>query len=567
MRRLLKRLATFFLPPEGTPRWLRVLPYAVLGALTLIVLTGSVYAWDYTNSSEFCGTTCHTMPPEYTAYLSSPHARVQCVECHIGRGFFGTRFTRKAGDIKHIVSLVFEDYQYPIVATDLRPARETCEKCHFPEKFSDDTFKQIVEYGNDPQNTASTIYLTLKTGGGSKRQGLGKGIHWHIENQVYYLATDQEEQNIPYVKVVEDDGSVTTYKELGLDITPTDIPISDLKEMDCITCHNRITHLDLTPEESVDQLMSRGVISPTIPEIHERAVQALDNTYQHADLAMDSINALDHFYQVAYPDFYANNQALIKQAIDALTQTYEQSVFPDQKTDWTSHPNNIGHQDSPGCFRCHDGKHLNEQGQAIRLECNLCHSIPVVAGPNDLTADVQIYRGPEPASHQNSNWITLHRDAFDGSCANCHTTDDPGGVSNTSFCSNSACHGQSWQYAGFDAPELRAALQSQLPPTSTPAPTMAPNAPLTFTDSVGPIFESRCSACHHAGGGSAGLDLTSYAGVMKGGNDGPVVVPGDPANSLLIAKQSADTPHYGQLTPDELDLVQRWIAAGAPETQ
>lgn len=564
MRRVFPYLAKFFFPPAGTPRWLRVLPYAVLGLLTVLLLTGAIYGWDYTNSSPFCGTACHTMPPEYTAYLTSPHARIQCVECHIGRGFFATNFTRKAGDVKHVIDTIFTNYEYPIVATDLRPARETCERCHSPEKFSDDTFRQIIHYGNDLNNTPTTTYLTLHTGGGTEREGLGKGIHWHIENPVYYLPVGQEEQSIPLVKVVEPDGSITTYTELGVNINPTDADLSSMKLMDCITCHNRITHLVYTPEESVDQLISRGLISPTIPEIRQRAVQALNNTYQNYDTALTDINGLEEFYQQGYPDFYAQNKALVDQAVDELRSTYEQSVFPDQKVDWTSHPNNIGHKDSPGCFRCHDGKHIDAQNQAIRLECNLCHSIPVVAGPEDLTADIEVYRGPEPESHQNTNWISLHRDAFDGTCQNCHNTEDAGGTSNVSFCSNSGCHGQTWIYAGFDAPELRAVLQSQLPTPSAPEPTVGAGAAAVWEGSVGPLLSQRCGSCHGTDG-TRGLTLTTYAGALAGGSSGPAIVPGDVANSLLIKKQTAATPHYGQLTSAELDLVKRWIEAGAPE--
>jgi len=113
-KRFRARLREFFFPPAGAPLGLRVLPYAVLGALTLMVLIAGAYAWDYTNSPEFCGTVCHTMPPEFTAYLTSPHARIDCVECHIGRGFIATRVSRKAGDLKHIVSLLFKRYEFPI---------------------------------------------------------------------------------------------------------------------------------------------------------------------------------------------------------------------------------------------------------------------------------------------------------------------------------------------------------------------------------------------------------------------------------------------------------------------
>lgn len=564
IRRLFNKIKKFFFPPAGSPRWVRILPYAFMGVLTLIVLTGAAYGWEYTNSPQFCGAACHTMPPEFTAYLTSPHARIDCVDCHIGKGFIATRITRKAGDIKHVTATMFHSYEFPIRAGELRPARETCEKCHFPEKFSDDSLRQIKSFTPDKVNTPLTTYLVLKTGGGSKRQGLGRGIHWHIENQIQYLPTDPEEQEIPYVRVVEDDGTVTEYVDIESGLDTQAIDASQLKEMDCITCHNRITHLVKTPEDTVDQLINRGVISPDIPDIRRLAVDAYSKIYDSTAKGLNGIAGIESYYQTYYPEYYAANQEKIQAAITALQDAYSQSVFPEQNSDWTTHPNNIGHSDSPGCFRCHDGKHLNAQGEAIRLECNLCHSIPVVSGPQDFTSDIEISRGPEPESHKNPNWITLHRQVFDQTCANCHSTENPGGTDNTSFCSNSACHGSVWDYAGFDAPALRAALQAQLPPTPTPAPTPSGGA-VTFDSAIGPLFQGRCGGCHGPSGGLQGLDLTTYSGVMKGGVNGPVIQPGNPQESSLIQKQSGDQPHFGQLTPDELDQVIQWIKAGAPE--
>ena len=149
MRRIRTWLQGFFFPPPESRRIVRLLPYIFMGFLSLIVLTTGVYTWEYTNSPEFCGTACHTMPPEYTSYLTSPHARIDCVDCHIGKGFITTRITRKAGDAKHIIRLLFHDYEFPITAGELRPARETCELCHFPEKFSDDSLREIKHFGND----------------------------------------------------------------------------------------------------------------------------------------------------------------------------------------------------------------------------------------------------------------------------------------------------------------------------------------------------------------------------------------------------------------------------------
>ena len=562
MKKFFHKIKLFFFPPAGTPRWLRVLPYAVLGVFTLILLTAGAYTWEYTNSPEFCGTSCHTMPPEYTAYLTSPHARIACVDCHIGKGFIATRITRKAGDLKHVVKTAFKSYEFPIRADDLRPARETCELCHFPEKFSDDSLRRIRTYGDDKANTPEDIYLSLKTGGGSARQGLGKGIHWHIENPIYYYASDPEEQEIPYVKYTLEDGTVKEYIDIESGIDPASINPDELKEMDCITCHNRITHLVTPPEETIDGLITTGQISSDIPDIRRQAVALYSGVFETQQMGLNHIAGLEGYYQTYYPEYYAENQDKISQAIQVLQDAYSNSVYPEQNSDWTTHPNNIGHQNSPGCFRCHDGKHLDQDQKAIRLECNLCHSIPVVAGPNDFVADLEINRGVEPTSHLNENWITMHHLVYNESCASCHTMDDPGGTSNTSFCSNSACHGSVWTYAGFDAPKLKAVLESQLPAEPTPSPE-GPKA-LTYTESIGPMLTARCGVCHGENG-QMGLNVTSYASLMEGSQNGPVIAVQDPQNSLLVQKQSGDTPHFAQLTAEELDLMIQWIQAGAPE--
>jgi nitrate/TMAO reductase-like tetraheme cytochrome c subunit len=563
MKALLNSLQRFFFPPAGSPRWVKILPYFVLGVLTLMLLTGGVYAWDYTNSSQFCGATCHTMPPEYTAYLTSPHARIDCVDCHIGKGFIATRITRKAGDLKHIFATAFKTYEYPIRAGELRPARETCEKCHFPEKFSDDSLREIIRYTNDKDNTPKSIYLIFKTGGGSKRLRLGKGIHWHIVNKVYYLPLDQEEQQIPYVKVIEDNGTITEYVDIGANFDPQTVNPKNLKEMDCITCHNRVTHLVPQPEDTIDELISRGLISRDIPEIHRKSLEVYSQLFKTTQEGLNNIAGLSGYYQAYYPEFYTLNKDKIDTAISTLQAAYKGSVYAEQRSDWTAHPNNIGHANSPGCFRCHDGKHMNKEQKAIRLECNLCHSIPVVAGPTNFVADLEISRGPEPQSHLNPNWISMHRDAFNPICEKCHITSNPGGTDNSSFCSNSACHGNVWKYAGFDAPALRAILISQLPPAPTPAP-LPTGGPLTYIDTIGPLFKARCGTCHGASG-ILGLDLLTYQTAMAGSSDGPVIIPGNPQGSILVQKQSTPQGHFGQLTPDELKLVSDWIAAGAPE--
>jgi len=557
----------FFFPPEGAPRWQRLFPYVLLGILTLVVLISGAYAWEYTNSPEFCGTACHTMPPEYTAYLTSPHARVDCVDCHIGKGFITTRITRKAGDAKHIIRLAFKDYEFPITAGELRPARDTCEKCHFPEKFSDDSLREIKHFDNDSSNTPSSVYLIMKTGGGTKRLGLGQGIHWHVENEVQYYSPDPGQQEIPYVRVTKEDGNTIEYFDIESSMNFDTIADNQLQEMDCITCHNRITHLVNYPEVMIDQMMARNVVSPSIPDIRRQALEIFYREYESTEAALIAIDGLKNYYETYQANFYSYNQGAVDSAITELRNAYEQSVYVEQKFDWNSHPNNVGHEFSPGCFRCHDGKHLTDNEEAIRLECNVCHSIPVVTKTSDLVATIEISRGPEPESHFNPNWIGMHRDIFDHTCQNCHTTEDPGGVSNTSFCSNSACHGSTFTYAGFDAPALRAILLAQLPPT-VPEPELLPivddDNPLTYNSGVGAIFDLGCGSCH-GDSGIQSLNLSNYKKAMEGGISGPAIIPGEPDKSLLIQIQTKEQPHFGQFTPDELDLIINWITDGAHE--
>jgi hypothetical protein len=561
MKKLRERLARFFFPSPDSPRWLLLLPYAVLGVLTLIVVSGGIYGWEYTNSPVFCGTACHTMPPQDIVYKQSPHSNVTCEECHIGRTSFVNQLTRKSQGLKETYYELFKLYEYPIRAKALRPARDTCEKCHQPETFSDDSLRVISRFADDEQNTRTSLYLVLKTGGGAKREGLGRGIHWHIVNKVEYYPTDDLDQTIPYVRIYNDDGTTTEYVDVESGFDKSVLDESKLVTMDCVTCHNRITHEFSFPEESVNTAMSRGLIDPGIPEIHRRAVDTLSVEYISRAQAFTAFDALETYYKDT--DYYSGHEEQITAAIQELKNIYDRTVFHDQEIDWKTHPNNLGHINSPGCFRCHDGRHLDENQQAIRLECNVCHSIPVVKGAEDFVTKIEISSGLEPESHLNPNWISLHNQVFGESCKACHTMEDAGGTSNTSFCSNSACHGSVYTFAGFDAPALREILQSQLPTleptTELPASTGTP----TYEGYVGPLVAAKCAGCH-GDLATAGLNLLTYEGLMAGSSNGPVIIPGNSADSVLFQVQSTGK-HFANFTADELDVIQQWIDAGAPE--
>jgi hypothetical protein len=311
----------------------------------------------------------------------------------------------------------------------------------------------------------------------------------------------------------------------------------------------------------VNIAMARGQIDPEIPVIRKKAVEALSVEYTSRAEAFAAFDEIETYYKNT--EFYPGRGEQIRSAIQAIKDIYDRTVFHSQEIDWTTYPNNLGHINSPGCFRCHDGKHLDDQLQAIRLECNVCHSIPVVAGTDDFIATIEISRGPEPESHRNPNWISLHNEAFGPSCAACHTMEDPGGVSNTSFCSNSACHGSVYTFAGFDAPKLREILKDQLPPPEPVAEVPVLEGAPTFENYVGPLFATKCTGCHGELA-TGGLNMLTYADLMKGGANGPVIIPGDSAGSTLFQLQSVGE-HFANLTSEELEIIKQWINAGAPE--
>lgn len=601
-RNFWSKLKSFFWPNPSAPVIVRLAPYIALVIFGLLLIAGSVTGWNYTNSVSFCGTTCHTMPPQYVTYLRSPHARVACVECHLGRDVITVQLPRKLQHTYTLYALLFKKYEYPIVAKQMRPANEACETCHFPQKFSDDSLREIKSHQNDDKNTPSSIFLVMKIGGGTARQGLGKGIHWHIENKVQYYSDDPEHQTIPFVRVTDNNGKVTDFVDAasGFQLDPQ--KEKQLHNVDCIDCHNRVTHIVPYPEQAIDTAMNSGLISSKLPFIRAKAVEILNKTYPVEQDGMTAINALQDYYRTTYPDVYANQQTDLTDALKEIKTIYQQTRFPDQKLDWTSHPDNTGHKNSPGCFRCHDGKHIaTNSNEIIRLECNLCHALPVISDASQFVTDVQIVRGPEPPSHAGTSWIMLHNKAIDTTCARCHPPKDPK-VDYTklngqkppldgSFCGNSACHATEWKYMGFNSPAVQVPLQTELDKliaarpkeTPTPAPTPTPaegsgageqptptpgaetgGARVTYTDTMQAIFNNRCSSCHEGASAMANMDLSGYQSVLTGNTTGPGITPGNLEKSLIYQIQSAGG-HYGQMTPDEVALLKSWIMAGAPE--
>src|SRR5664279_2028036 len=190
------------------------LSFIVIFALMSAV--GSYKAYEFTDSVQFCGQLCHSvMSPEFTAYQQSAHARVGCVECHVGSGASWYVKSKLSG-ARQVYYTAMGTYPRPIPTPvhNLRPAADTCEQCHWPKKFWGEQLKVFTHFGTDEQNTPRVIRLLIKTGGGDP--GLGQstgGIHWHmnIANKFTYFASDDERQVIPWVRMEDGNGNVTDF--------------------------------------------------------------------------------------------------------------------------------------------------------------------------------------------------------------------------------------------------------------------------------------------------------------------------------------------------------------------
>ncbi len=508
MKKILGWLKNFVAPPKTSPGWIRTSTLFFSSLFFLVALTGGAYTWEYTNSPEFCGTGCHSMPPEYTSYLLSPHAEIKCVECHIGRDHIGNQIARKAGDFRHVVAHVSNNYEFPIEIKTLRPAEEVCEQCHNADKFSANTAKQIVRFADDQANTANITFLQLKTGGGSADEGQGTGIHWHTQNEVLFYATDKREQDIPYVKVYDKENEVYVEYVRG-DFDVYSLDETQLQKMDCVTCHNRVTHIVPMPEDAVDSLMALNLVSPQIPEIKAKAIELLRAEYASKEEALRTIGNLPSYYQQAYPDFYSNSFDLLQQAAQQLSAFYDQSVFPEAKSDWNTHFNNLGHQTAPGCFRCHDGEHFNEKAEAVPQSCNLCHSVPVQAAATAEVVNLDYYLKAKPTSHAKANWTVLHKYMYDpadenDACSGCHEVANYDKPDNTTFCGNSLCHSGNWETLDIRTLEnttLQAKLILQFPHMPNQIAWLNPWPEVTSLDSIHANQTSQepilCEDCHN----------------------------------------------------------------------
>ena len=353
-----------------------VMAVLVLSAINIsILLTAGYGALHWMESPQFCGQTCHTpMHPQFSAWSASSHSQVACATCHIGEGAQSFAHAKLAG-VRQLWHVTTSSYPRPIpaVASGMPRASEVCGRCHAATRNHGVLVRTLREYADDEMNTESTTTLQMHVGGPGRPTLSDRSIHWHASPniRVEYLATDDDRQTIPYVKVSYGDGRMKEFTADGT--TPQQLASAERRVMDCIDCHNAVGHrVAPTVESAVNAAIAEGQIGRQVRFIRREAARLLSVEYPSQAAAEDAIErGLRTFYRSG--DVAALDVAALEQAVGALRAVYRHNVFPVMKVTWGTYPDNIGHVTSSGCFRCHDGRTAKD-GSSISADCGYCHT-------------------------------------------------------------------------------------------------------------------------------------------------------------------------------------------------
>ena len=362
------------------PRFRHGIDFVVIATFInfVIVGTASYRGVAYMDKPSFCGQSCHVMAPEWTAYHVSPHSGVACTDCHIAAGIPGFVHAKVNGT-KQLFMVMFHDYPRPILAGDkLPPASTTCLNCHNPDTYIGDKLVVKTSYADDEKNSKTSTIALLNVGGRDAFSRLS-GIHGAHMGKIEYIATDSTHQTIPWISKTNADGSATEFVSAGV----KGPPVGQKRTMDCLDCHNRAAHSFDTAEDALNKDMALGSPSPSLPFVHKEGLALIQAKYTSEDAAKTAITSgLMTFYRAQYPAIWNGQQAQVKQAAETLATIYSTNIFPFMNVSWGTHPNNLGHNDYPGCFRCHDGNHTAKAGASITNDCSACHNLLTTDDPN-----------------------------------------------------------------------------------------------------------------------------------------------------------------------------------------
>ena len=361
-----------------------------LGVTMLInVLVGTQLTYravEQMESVQFCGQACHVMRPEWKSHMVSPHARVACVECHVGEGAGGWIESKMAGT-RQLFEVAFNTYPRPVPPAlesgRLVPARETCEQCHWPEKFAAARLRVISKFAEDEFNSETQTVLMMMVGG--SRTGGIHGKHFRPGVEIRFAASDARRQKIPWVEY-KDTRSGETRVYVAGDASPDAVSSLPKIVMQCVDCHNRPTHAFASPERELDVAFAGGWLPTTLPFLKKKGLEVLKATYTTSEEAAQKIPAaIVDYYKQSQPDVYAARAGDVQSAAQYVADIYGRNVFPDLNVSWSTYPNNLGHDASPGCFRCHDDHHRSADGKTITQDCSACHEAVAI---EDASPDV-----------------------------------------------------------------------------------------------------------------------------------------------------------------------------------
>lgn len=453
LRSRLRRLRRLVRLPRSRRGILALL--LVLGGIGAAGAFGTVTVLHWTETADFCGR-CHTMAPELAAYEAGVHRDVPCAECHVEPGLLG--WTKaKINGTRQLIEMALGTFPTPIPPpdhADLPPATVTCMRCHTVEREALAQLKTRIQFTEDEANTRQFVGLMIRPGGGDLFD-VDRSAHWHVLRDVSYRTADEDSASIDYVAARAPDGTLREFiaqdqikvaQDVGPDLER--VKGQDVERtMSCYDCHNRVGHPIANPRRAVDYALASGTIDPSLPYVKRESMRILWGSYPDEAAADAEAERLSAFYELEYPGVHRANPGGIERAIEEIKLLYRLSATPETKVTARTYPDNLGHLDFPGCFRCHDGGHFLVVDGAVTREpipasCDTCHTFPQL-GP----AVASLPLGTPPETHDDPLFVFNHRsiatqlDPGGTTCGECHAKD---------YCVN--CH--STKAVGVDHDEM-----------------------------------------------------------------------------------------------------------------
>ena len=423
---------------------------AGLAVLFAVMGAAGIAGWEYSNSDSFCTNACHDVHPENAfAHHASQHAKVQCVECHVGRISTFAAMIEKAGHVSHAWSQLV-GYDRPLIAPSMPAARDSCEGCHTQTPHRHNSLRVAHHFASDEQNSESKTTLVIRTVGRSFKSDGSRGIAEHTHTKVSFIASDPQKQSIPWVQATREDGTVVTYQDTSAAQNEDAIATANKQIMECIDCHNLVGHPVLSPDELADAALAEGILDSRFPYMKARVVELLNTPFKDRDEAIALMEKAVAQYRQDYPDLaqqypeaWERRNQFLEQRQEEMASMLLRNQFSAADISWRSFPDRSAHRNSPGCFRCHSGRHESDDGTLIPVNCTTCHGIPVVQTSDRIRGQILDLTDMErPESHLAQDFVFSHyelSESDEADCESCHGEIEYGD-DNQTFCANSGCH-------------------------------------------------------------------------------------------------------------------------------